>query len=240
MPERPRPVAELTLDRDVGVYAYSDHLLGDRSPVAYRVGVFGGKGTGQTQPHAPGGLVVARVELRPLGDVDDDSEGDLDRRPTPGLAIGIAGAANVGTNRQRSTTGATYPDGVATYLHGAADLVFKWRGVSMIAEAVARDATADVVTAGDGRVSRTRSGWGWFAQPACMVTPRVEAAARYSELHAFDGTDPSLAPAREIGAGANLYLNGHRFKAQLGWTALCEGDATRAHHTMNLQLDTSF
>ena len=54
--DRPRAVSELTLDRDIGVYAYSDHLGGDDSPVAYRIGLFGGSGIHQLAAHPPGGL----------------------------------------------------------------------------------------------------------------------------------------------------------------------------------------
>jgi hypothetical protein len=240
LPERPKPVSELTLDRDVGAYLYSDHLLGDRSPVAYRVGLFGGSGIGQTNGHPPGGLAVARLELRPFGDVDDDSEGDLERREAPGLAVGVAGAANLGTTRQKSTTGTTYTDGTATYLHGAVDLVFKWQGVYLLAEGVVRDATEDAVVANDGTEQPTRSGWGWFVQPAVMVSPRVEVAARYGELRPFAGTDPAFKPVNELGAGTNLYLNGHRFKVQLGWTALYEEKPETAQHLVNLQVDSMF
>jgi hypothetical protein len=240
LPERPKPVSELTLDRDVGAYLYSDHFLGDRSPVAYRVGLFGGSGIGQTTAHPPGGLAVARLEVRPVGDLDDDSEGDLERRESPGLALGVAGAANLGTTRQKSTTGTTYADGTATYLHGAADLVFKWRGVYLLAEGVVRDATDDAVVATDGTEQPTRSGWGWFVQPAVMLTPRVEVAARYSGLHPFEGTDPAFEPVNELGAGTNLYLNSHRFKFQLGWTALYEETPATAQHLVNLQVDTMF
>jgi hypothetical protein len=172
--------------------------------------------------------------------VDDDSEGDLERRDAPGLALGVGGAANLGTTRQKSTTGSTYADGTATYLHGAADLVFKWRGVYVLAEGVVRAATEDAVVAEDGTEQPTRSGWGWFVQPAVMVAPRGEVAARYSELHPFEGTDPAFEPVNELGAGTNLYLNGHRFKVQLGWTALYEATPATAQHLVNLQVDTMF
>jgi hypothetical protein len=59
-------VSELSLDRDVGTYLYSDHLGSGDSMVAYRHGVFGGGGPKDTVPHDLGGLVVGRLELRPL------------------------------------------------------------------------------------------------------------------------------------------------------------------------------
>ncbi len=240
LPERPKPVSELTLDRDVGAYLYSDHFLGDASPVAYRVGVFGGAGTNQTTAHPPGALVVGRLELRPFGDVDDDSEGDLERREKPGLALGVGGATNLASTRQKSTTGGTFTAGTTRYDHAAADLVFKWRGAYLLAEGVVRSASDDVLVGEDEVQEPTRSGWGWLVQPAYMLTDRVELAGRYSELHPREGTDPSLVETHELGAGTNLYLNGHRFKVQLGWFGVYQETFADAQHTAHLQLDAMF
>ncbi|MEQ1567999.1 MAG: porin [Myxococcota bacterium] len=233
MVDRPRVVSELTLDRDLGVYAYSDHLGGDTSPVAYRVGVFGGSGIHQLSAHPPGGLFVGRVELRPLGKIDDDSEGDLERREEPGLALGVGAAYNLGSTRARSTTSTVYAAGTADYLHLAADAVFKWRGLALEGEFVLRDAAQDqwVGTLDDGTevTEYSRSGWGVVAQPSLMVSDTLELSARYGRLAAADGTDPAYvddvaARANEVGLGASQYLNAHRFKVQEGVTALF-GDA---------------
>jgi hypothetical protein len=240
LPERAKPVSELTLDRDIGAYVYSEHLGGPASPVAYRVGVFGGAGIAQTTAHPPGALAVARLELRPLGEVDDDSEGDLKRRDTPGLALGVGGAVNLDTTRQKSTTGATFIDGTTTYTHAAADLVFKWHGIYLLGEGVVRVAEDDAVAADDGTSTPTRSGWGWLAQGAYMFDERVDLAVRYAELRPFEGTDPAMKQSREIGAATAVYLNGHRFKVQLGWIATYEAELSDAEHTMNLMLDTMF
>ncbi|HRI72502.1 MAG TPA: porin, partial [Polyangium sp.] len=64
MADRPAPVNEFTLDRDVGVTFYSDTFLSKRSPVAWRVGFFGGGGTNLTTSKEGGGLFVGRLELR--------------------------------------------------------------------------------------------------------------------------------------------------------------------------------
>ncbi|HXS17099.1 MAG TPA: hypothetical protein VN764_07920, partial [Polyangiaceae bacterium] len=58
MADRPRPVAEFTLDRDVGVTLYSEKFLGDKSPLAWRIGAFGGGGTNLSLGKEPGGLFV--------------------------------------------------------------------------------------------------------------------------------------------------------------------------------------
>lgn len=251
MGDRPRPVAELTLDRDVGATLYSDHFLGDRSPVAYRIGAFGGGGINLTTGKPPGGLFVGRIELRPLGDVDDDVEGDLDRRAEPKLALGAAFAANFNTNRLRSTTGATFAGGSTDYLHAAVDLVFKWRGAALQGELLWKDASRDAIesVAADGseRVEHTRSGHGWVLQASYAFDPPIELVGRLSRLIAKPGTDPryvaeTIARGQEIGAGVNYYVLGHRFKLQADWIARTgdDFDLGAADHVAHVQLDATF
>lgn len=251
MTERPRPVAELTLDRDVGVIAFSDHFLGDESPLAYRVGVFGGGGPNLSGGKEPGALVVGRVEFRPLGKIDDDKEGDIDRRAKPGLALGGAFAANLNTNRQRSTTGATYVGGTTDYLHAAADLTFKWRGFACQAAYLWKDAGQDAIvsTTADGATltEYTRSGQGWVLQASYTFDPPLELVGRLSRLYAFEGTDPALVTeierrGQEVGWGMNYYLNGHKFKLQADYIGRMPGDFdfSLADHGVRAQLDATF
>jgi len=248
MADRPRPVQELTLDRDVGVMLYSDHFLSDTSPVAWRLGVFGGGGTNLNLGHEPGALLVARVELRPLGDIDDDKEGDLQRRERPGLALGAAFAANINTNRSRSTTGTTFQGGTTDYLQAALDLVFKWRGFALQAEYVYRNATNhQILSMDDGGnpvVEYTRSGQGWILQGSYVFDQPFELVGRVSRLYALSGTAPALTSevqvrGLEIAAGANYYFNDHKLKLQAGWVARMPPGAEfgRADHVVHLQLD---
>jgi hypothetical protein len=251
MADRPRVVSELTLDRDIGAYAYSDHLGGEKSPVAYRLGVFGGSGIHQLSAHPPGGMVVGRLELRPFGPIDDDSEGDLSRREKPGLALAVGAAYNLGSTRARSTTSTVYAAGTADYLHLAVDGVFKWRGFAWENELVLRDASEDVLrgTDDDGNriVEYTRSGWGFVSQPSMMLSDRAELVARYGRLAASEGTDPAYvddvaARANEVGLGANCYLNQHRFKIQGGVSGFFgdEASPTDAELAGNVLIDVMF
>jgi hypothetical protein len=248
MGDRPVPVQQLTLDRDVGITAYSDNFLADNSPLAVRIGAFGGAGIHQTASKEPGALVVGRVELRPLGKLDDDSEGDLERRVKPALALGAAVARNWNTNRVRSTTGATYAEGTVDYLHAAADLVFKWRGIALQGELLVRDADSDTVEDATGApVGFSQSGRGWVAQASYTFDPPFEIVGRASGLYALGGTDPAFAElaetsGREVGAGLNYYINGHKAKIQTDWIARFPGDYdfAESQHTAHVQLDMTF
>lgn len=251
MGDRPRPVTELTLDRDVGVTLYSDKFLHDRSPVAWRLGAFGGGGTNLSLGKDPGALLVGRLELRPLGALDDDSEGDLERRKKPALALGGAFAANFNTNRMRSTTGTTFVGGTTHYYHAAADLVLKARGFALQGEYLRKQASVAEIrsTDEDGMplVEYTRSGQGWIAQASYVFDPPIEVVGRLSRLYPLAGTDPAFvselrARGQEVGAGLNYYFNGHKLKLQADWIALMPGDFDfgRAAHVAHLQLDVTF
>jgi len=245
MADRPVPIGELTLDRDVGVVFYSEKFLG--SPLAYRLGVFNGGGTNLTTGKDPGALLLGRLELRPLGPIDDDSEGDLERRHVPGLAIGAGIARNFSTNRQRSTTGTTYTGGDTDYLHIAADAVFKWYGFAAQLEYLYKNASEDVLVSFDedgGQINEwTRSGSGFIAQASYTFDPPFEIVGRFSKLHAFDGTDPRLVDTDEYGVGFNYYINGHQFKIQTDWIAKIPSDGNfsdDAVQVAHVQLDATF
>ncbi len=251
MADRPRPVLEFTLDRDVGVTLYSDNFLGDRSPFAWRFGAFGGGGTNLSQGHEPGALLVGRLELRPLGPLDDDREGDLSRRRAPALALGVASAANINTNRLRSTTGRTFQGGTTDYWHAATDLVFKWWGFALQAEYLWKDASTDTIvsTATDGSTltEYTRSGHGWVTQASYVFDPPLEVVGRLTRTYALPGTDPVFvaeaeAFGQEVAAGLNYYFNDHWFKLQTDWIARMpyNFDFGRADHLVHAQLDVTF
>lgn len=242
-------IPELTLDRDVGITLSSSDLGGLGGRLAYSLGVFGGDGRNRVPTSRPGLLYVVRLALLPFGSFDDNVEGDIERKPNPRLAIGVAGAYNQHTDRQRSTTGTRYVLGGFNYLHGAADLVFKWRGFSLLSEIVVRKAHRDS-RSGEGEDDKpvteySREGWGYFVQSGMMLTDHIELAGRYGRLKALGKTDPKLEQlisqaGHELTFGLNYYINGHMFKVQadagLRWGKW--GDPR--DHVARLQVDATF
>ena len=245
--DRQQIVQELSLDRDVGIMLSSSNLFGTRV-LGYNLFVGGGEGRNRFGGQAQGPLAVMRLTLRPFGVFDDDVEADLERLPKSRLAISVAGAYNHQTNRQKSTLGNTLELGTLDYTHGAADLVFKYAGFSLLAETLVRLARLDHLDGEvDGVATRewSRSGWGYFVQAGMMLNRRVELAARWDQLSAFSGTDPTLTQlvadqGKQIVGGLNVYLNGHFFKLQTDYT-YAFGSNTRATKQMGrLQLDVTF
>jgi hypothetical protein len=246
---RPRPILELTLDRDVGVTAYSEHaFLGTKSPLAWRVSAFGGGGMNVVTAKTPGVLLVGRVELRPLGEIDDDSEGDLKRHRDPGLAIGAGIATNRNTNRQRSTTGTTFTGGTVDFMHYALDLSFKWRGIGAMFEYVkASPSPRSLPSAADPMVLEyPRAGSGVIAQASYIFEKPIEIVGRFSRMYTPGGDPKFITEVRNLGqelaTGVNYYVNGHQFKFQADWIVRTPRDASFdiSDHVAHVQLDAQF
>jgi Phosphate-selective porin O and P len=249
--ERPRPVQEFTLDRDVGVTFFSERFLGDDSPVAWYLSAFGGHGTNQVNPSAVGGLLTGRVELRPLGPIDDDREGDLDRREKPGLALGVGAAHNYKSSRVRSTTGPTFVGGTTNDTYVAADLTFKWMGFAVQGEYLYKDTSVLSFESelGDGETltEYTHEGGGWVAQASYAFDPPFEVVARLSRLYYGSTIEPAFINdvnrrGNELAGGLNYYFNGHRMKAQATWVGRTNADLAlgKADHLAVVQVDATF
>lgn len=251
MTDRPRPIQEFTLDRDVGVTFFSEKFLGDKSPVAWYLSAFGGHGTNQVNPAAVGGLLVGRLELRPLGAIDDDREGDLDRREKPGLALGVGAAKNFNSNRLRGTTGPTFVGGTTDDTHIAVDGVFKWMGFALEAEYLHKQTSSlqFVSETADGSTltESTREGSGWIVQASYAFDPPFEIVGRYSRLYSGQTKDAAFISevkkrGSEVAGGLNYYFNGHRMKAQATWVARTSSELSlsKADHSIVAQLDATF
>jgi phosphate-selective porin OprO and OprP len=245
--ERQQVVHELALDRDVGVMLSSTDLFGLGEKLGYQFFLGGGDGRNRFEAYRPWPLSVLRLTFKPFGSFDDDQEGDLTRANRPRLAMGVAGAYNPHTSRINSNFGTAFTAGTTTYRHLAADVVFKYRGFSLLAETLWRRASADVIEGTvNGALVReaTRSGYGYFVQGGMMVTPQLELAVRCEELRALRGTDPAFVrtvqtQGTQVGSGVNLYLNGHAFKVQGEYSYLF-GLVGTPQHFVRVQLDASF
>lgn len=251
MTERPRPVQEFTLDRDVGVTFFSEKFLSDKSPVAWYLSAFGGHGTNQVNPAAVGGLLTGRLELRPLGAIDDDREGDLDRREKPGLALGVGGARNYKTNRVRSTTGPTFVGGTTNDTYVAVDGVFKWMGFALEAEYLHKSTSSETLQTeqadGSTLTEYTHEGGGWVVQASYAFDPPFEVVGRLSRLYYGESKEPAFITdinkrGSELAGGLNYYFNGHRMKAQATWVARTNADLAldEADHSVAAQIDATF
>lgn len=221
--------AEFTLDRDLGIEAFSRDLGGLGGRLAYYVGVFMGEGRNAYELRDPGMLYVARFEVNPFGKFEDYVEGDLGRSKKPGLSIGAAYAFQDRAHAARGVIGDFPADrGTTDFHHATADLMFKWQGFSLFASAHLRrgfnrvnggaldDMDMPIATV------PARSGMGWFAQFGYLV-PKIplEIVGRYGMVRKFGfGDETSGRNGDEAGGGLNWYFVGHDLKLQLDYFRL--------------------
>ena len=239
MVDRSPATVELNLDRDVGIQVSSSDLFGLGGRVGYQLGVFGGEGRNRLGG-GPGLLYVGRVQLNPLGDPDEPFEGDLSRSRRPRVSLGVSGAYNENTVRQRSTTGPTFTLGGVDYMHAAADLSFKWAGFSLLAEGMWRDTPGPRVRTGGDVTEHTRSAWGYFAQAGAALTDRLEVAARWSHVVPLGATDPAVREDHEAGAGLTFHAHRRALKVQTDYAYLFGDAAEQGRHQMRLQVQVLF
>lgn len=220
--------AEMSLDRDVGVQLFSRDLLGAGGHLRYNAGVFGGDGRNRIADRA-GLLWAARVEALPFGDFDDYVGADLEHSHKPGLSIGFATAYNQSTNRTRSTISDTYTTGTVDYRHAVADVHFKWRGFSVLAELHYRKADRPIVgekkdASGKLVTERARSAMGYVVQVGAPLAKHWDLALRYGEVRPLDGD--VVHRDREIGGGIGFFPKGHNLKIQLDYFHLIRDTPT--------------
>lgn len=232
--DRTAMVAEMTLDRDVGISIYSNDFLGRGGRYGYALGLFGGEGRNRVgfYPTAGKGLTgdrfgflyTARFSYRPFGSFDEDAEGDLTRTRTPKLLVGVATAYDQNSVRTRGTTGEAYYQLRPDYVWAESDVVFKYRGFAFMGEVVMRYAPQfrELYTPSSGTptMEYSRRALGYLVQASYYFPKRFELWSRFDELRTPWSTDPQLVSfvnnaGRTLSGGVNYYLNGHAFKIQL-------------------------
>lgn len=206
---------EFTRGRDIGVQLQG-HVA--RGRLEYRAGIFNGNPASRLGNDNDKYQYDARVVFQPWGDVRY-SEGDFESKDKPLLAIG----AELENNDLRGVTNAT--DFNTTIL--GADVVFKFRGLSLFGEYFDRRRRPEEGTAFDSNGYHVQAGY-------FLKRDVVEVAARYAS---FDPT--SLLPGNdhsERGLALNYYVNKHNLKLQGDFRIL--HDEARSRETRELRLQT--
>jgi phosphate-selective porin OprO and OprP len=242
MVDRSIVTGEMNLDRDVGISLFSDDLFGLNERLKYTIGIFGGDG--RNRIGTDNGLLYAgRIRFSFFGPIDDKVEGDPERKSNVRLAVGVAAAQNISTNRPRSTTGTPFTAAHFDYTHVTGDLHFKWSGISLLSQIFYRNAATDSqvnVVKGSSVTEYSRSGIGYFVQAGGYANSWLEFTGRFGELIPRENTDPSFKRQREIGGGFNLMFEKHDLKVQTDYFYLDDGAGGNSRHQIRLQAQVYF
>jgi hypothetical protein len=245
MPDRSIITNEFNLDRDVGIQIFSNDLFGLDGRLGYNLGVYGGDGRNRTGGDF-GMLYVARVSFLPMGRFDDFIEADVTRSAEPHLAISASGVINMNSVRYRSTFDRTYTLGSFDFAHGGFDAQFKWRGLSVQAEAFVRTVIGSRRSYVDSTdplnvVTETaRTGAGYYVQAGYMLNDHAEVVARWGEMRPFTSVTNALPQEGELGAGFNWYFQRHDFKIQADYFYYYDGDFSDRAGEHGLRIQSQF
>ena len=241
--DRSNTNAELTLDRDVGLQLFSNDLFGLGGILGYQAGVFSGDGRNRFVEDY-GLLYVVRVQAQPLGRMDDAyAEADLTREERTRLSLGLGGAYNQRSRRQRSTHGGLYQLGGFDQLHAEADLIFKYAGLSLQTELLLRkalEASRQGEVDGQLLTERSRSGLGYMVQVGYVLPNFVEFALRWSDVKPLPGVETTLTKRRDLSAALGWYASGHDLKIQADYTYTFGREVAVGSHEVRTQIQVYF
>ncbi|MFT5819746.1 MAG: phosphate-selective porin OprO/OprP [Crocinitomix sp.] len=225
MVDRSRLNSRYNIDRDIGVQLKHHFKIGNNFIVKEVASLSQGEGRNLTVNNIGGYDYTFRIEMLPFGKFQ--SKGDyvgaaIKREDKPKLALGFTYDINDRAARERGQGGSfIYNDdgsyGNAKTLNTVfADLMFKYKGLSIMAEYANKttdDGTADVYDNVDTSlvVGTYYVGSGLNVQAGWMFKKNVELSGRYTMITPNVGVSNN---ETEYTLGLSKYFVGHKLKVQ--------------------------
>ncbi|MHC2992329.1 FmdC precursor [Pontibacter sp. HJ8] len=233
--------SQFTLDRDAGLQLRNEHTVG--TVVLREIGsISTGEGRNITVNNSGGYDYTARFEVLPFGAFQSEGEysgSDLAREQTPKLAIAAVYDFNDDASRERGQLGdflGTQRDLRTVFL----DAMFKYRGISAMAEYANRKAPDGAVVGRDelGNVEETFvTGNAFNVQAGYLFPTNWEVAGRYTT---FDPTTAiGIRDQEQYTLGLSKYIVGHTLKVQSD-VSLLQEDTRDDRYQFRLQLEVGF
>ena len=215
--------SRFNIDRDLGIQLHHHHQVGKRAVVREIVSLAKGEGRNVTIKNKKGYDFTGRLELLPMGlfsKKGDYFEADLLREPTPKLALGATYDYNAGAVRSNAQLG-PWLDEPRDLEMVMLDAIFKYKGISALAEYANRIAKGGAVVATDPNGDVTQAfytGTAFNIQGAYLFKNFYEVGLRYT----FINQDPATqrGDIDQYTLGVSKYIVGHSLKAQTDLTLI--------------------
>ncbi len=200
------------LDRDLGIQLHRKSRVGN-GIIKQAFSISMGEGRNVITRNPGGGhQITGRIEFLPLGEFTskgDYSSSDLKREASPKLSIGVTGDLNRNAVRQRGNLGSFNIDASGEYITTdirtfISDLMFKYKGYSLMSEYVFRNV--------DDNLSLFGVGEGFVVQGGYLFPRDWEIAMRYTNINGF--ANSLFLDVEEYTVGFSRYIKGHNLKAQ--------------------------
>lgn len=208
-----------SLDRDFGLFAYYSH---DFKSIVFNFKGALSTGEGRNAPSTDDGLCyTGRIEILPFGKFinnGDFSEGDLDREPTPKLALGGGYSANFNAPKNRGQAG-TYLSDTRDMSTLFADAIFKYQGFSAYTEFMQRFCEDPVVVDHPEFLEYVLAGYGLNLQTSYLLKNNWEFTGRYAVVTPDKLIDQYQKQQKIYTLGVNRYITRHftKFQANISY-----------------------
>jgi phosphate-selective porin OprO/OprP len=233
--------SKYNIDRDMGVQLHNKHKVGN-GVLIEKIAVSQGEGRNITVSNIGGFEYTGRVEWLPMGNFTgkgDYSGSDLKREKKPKLSLAVTYDYHDNAARQRANQG-SFLSTTRTLSTVMADLMFKYKGFSMMAEYADKNAPKGSVVSfeSNGDVDEYfYTGKGLNVQAGYLFKSNWEVAGRYTQI------DPSavnqIDNIKMYTLGVSKYIVGHALKMQtdISLTQVGTNDAELMHR---IQFELAF
>ena len=242
--------SRFTIDRDFGFQLRHHFNLTETFIVKEIFSLAQGEGRNITTGNLGGHQYTGRIELLPFGNFaskGDYKGSDLKREKKPKLAIGLSYDYNNNAVKTRSNQGSYMTiDGVAdayfeTNINTVfLDAMFKYNGVSLMAEYSDRTASDAFAKNSDGSLTgdEVQVGKGLNLQMGYLFNNDIELSGRYTHIE-LDNNITGKNPESQYTLGLSKYIVGHKLKVQTDISHLeIEGSNNKLMY--RLQVDFHF
>ena len=242
--------SRFTIDRDFGFQLRHHFNLTETFIVKEIFSLAQGEGRNITTGNLGGHQYTGRIELLPFGNFaskGDYTGGDLKREKKPKLAIGFSYDHNNNAVKTRSNQGSYMTiDGVEdayfeTNINTVfLDAMFKYNGISLMAEYSDRTASDAFAKNSDGSLTgdEVQVGKGLNLQMGYLFNNDIELSGRYTHIE-LDKSITGKNPESQYTLGLSKYIVGHKLKVQTDISHLeIEGSNNKLMY--RLQVDFHF
>ena len=236
--------SKFTLDRDIGVWL-THHFNAGNGVIRETVSVSKGEGMSIWQenpmPIDRGLDYTARLEYLPFGNFKNKGDykgSDLEREPTPKLSFGLTFDFNENAVKARGQKGSV-TDNEANLRSWIGDLMFKYRGFSVMTEYVDRkihNFQQQSVEIYNDYVNDFYTGTAFNTQTGYVFRRNYEVAARYTQVRPQERS--IFKDQTQYTFALSKFIVGHGIKVQTDFSLLQE-EGKPMTHMYRLQFELS-
>lgn len=210
--------SRFNIDRDLGLQLHHETSLGGDFIMREAISVAQGEGRNITTGNLGGYQYTGRLEFLPFGDFADYAGADFAREEEPKLAVGVTYDYNDDAVKTRSNMGSYMitEDGffhtdITTFF---LDAIFKYQGISAMAEYAHRDADEILAMNPDNSLTgaAVNAGSGFNVQAGYLFPSNIQILGRYTNIDLDDIVTQSV--ENQYTLGLSKYISKHNLKVQ--------------------------